>query len=178
MSLLKSFMGLFFSSTAKQGISLVKDGKPLTEQEVSALGETADAHEALTDTFAAAVDAQAVAIQKMEERLAAVEAAETQKSKDKEADAATILALQTKVQQLEAAASLAQGKITEVAQTVNKGKTTPLISTPSTADGSNGLVEQKDIDAVLQGYQDAALAQKMAEQQSRAASSRKTYNIQ
>ncbi len=178
MSLLKSFMGLFFSTTAKQGISLVKDGKALTEQEVSALGETADAHEALTNTFAAAVEAQAATLQKLEERLATVEAAEAQKSKDKEADSQTITALQTKIQQLETAAALAQGKITEVAQTVNKGKTIPLVSTPSTADGSNGLVEQKDMEAVLQGYQDANLAQKMAEQQSRAAASRKTYNIQ
>ncbi len=177
MSLLKRFVGLFFTSTAKQGISLVKDGKPLTEQEVNALGETADAHEALADTFAATVDAHAATLQKMEERLAAVEAAEEQKTKDKAADAETIAALQAKIQQLETAASLAQGKITEVAQTVNKGKTAPLVSTPSTPDASNGLVEQKDMDAVLQGYQDANLAQKMAEQQSRAAASRKTYDI-
>lgn len=177
-NILSKFFGLFAASTAKQGVTLMKDGKALTEQEIAAMGETADAHEALNDTFAATVDLQAKALEALEVRIKATEAKVA--AQDKQAE--TIASLQAEIAQLKAeqkttAEQLAasQQQVTTLAQEHNKGKTTPIVSTPVTPDGGNKMVEKSEIDQVVQGYQNAKLAAELTANMEKAKANQKIY---
>lgn len=179
-SILGRFFGLFTSTTAKQGVTFMKDGKALTEQEIAAMGETADAHEALNDTFAAAVDLQGKTIADLETRVKASEAA----AQTAASLAQTVAKLQeelaslkneqkTSAEKLEAS----QKQVTTLAQEFNKGKTTPFISVPNTPDGANPLVEQKDLDTAMEaaGHQDENLKKEMLFLMQKAQASAKKY---
>lgn len=173
-NILSSFFGLFTSTTAKHGVTLMKDGKAMTQEEIAAMGETADAHQALNDTFAASVDTQAKAIASLESRM---KEAETKQGE-------TIAGLQKQVEQLQAEQKSAaekleasQKQVTALAQDLNKGKTTPIVSTPITPDASNKFVEQADMEKVGEAYQDAKLAAEMTANMERAKASKKIFSV-
>lgn len=174
------FFGLFASTTAKHGVTLMKDGKQLTEEEVAAMGESADAHEALNDTFAAAVDAHGKTLADLEMRLktseekAAATATLAQTVATMQQEITNLKAEQkTTVEKLEAS----QKQVTTLAQDINKGKTTPIVSTPSTPDGANPLVEQKDLDTAMAaaGHQDPKLKEEMLFLMNKAQASKPKY---
>lgn len=179
-NILSSFFGLFTSTTAKHGVTLMKDGKAMTQDEIAAMGETADAHQALNDTFAASVDTQAKAIASLEARMKTYE--EKVAAADKQAE--TIASLEKEVEALKAEQKAAaekleasQKQVVALAQEHNKGKTTPIVSTPITPDGGNKMVEKADMDTVVQSYHDAKLAAEMEANAQKAKASQKTYPI-
>lgn len=174
MSILSKVFGLFTSAFSKNGITMVKDGKALTEQEIEAMGNTADAHEALSEAFAQTDSQREKAIANLEQRIKAAE--EKQAAQDKE--------LQAKIAQLEAAATTAaaqlqasEKQITELAQHANKGKTTPLVSTPSTPDDANKMVEKQEVDEAVSGYQDMKLRADMEKNAEIAKANKKIFPV-
>lgn len=180
MSILSKFFSYFTTAASKNGVTMMKDGKPLTEQEIETMGSTADAHEALSEAFAQADSTREAAIANLEQRIKAAE--EKQAAQDSKLQ--TIEALQAKITQLEAAATTAADKlqasekqITELAQHANKGKTTPLVSTPSTPDDANKMVEKQEVDEVVGGYQDLKLRADMEKNAQIANANKKIFPI-